>query len=244
MQDKLKSSLECARNEWNLCKRALRRANPLGAMVWQYLGSDYCYGIKEGNRDYYELAFAFELIPRERIYESSKIRLSLKLWFQLGAGPRSAFLDCPSAQTCDPEQCFDSKGCIREHWDYGAACFPPTDGCDACYEVHHGCEDCKRSCSTRSCEQDSDCCGLPGVVCRPNDAGSVDVTGVACNQEQGVCEKPHFLRMVDYGMDYTVERLGKCTKWLDPACHPVLIQAPKSVLKRLLPGNLQLTQLR
>ena len=43
-------------------------------------------------------------------------------------------------------------------------------------------------------------------------------------------------------MDKT--ELVKIMKWLDPACHPVLIQAPKSVLKRLLPGNLQLTQLR
>ncbi|WP_457607576.1 L,D-transpeptidase family protein [Nitratifractor sp.] len=32
--------------------------------------------------------------------------------------------------------------------------------------------------------------------------------------------------------------------WLDPAKHPLLIQAPRSVLPRLLPGNLQLTQLR
>jgi D-alanyl-D-alanine dipeptidase len=33
-------------------------------------------------------------------------------------------------------------------------------------------------------------------------------------------------------------------RWLDPAKNPVLIQAPGSALGKLLPGNLQLTQLR
>jgi len=32
--------------------------------------------------------------------------------------------------------------------------------------------------------------------------------------------------------------------WLDPAKHPLLIQAPRSAIGRLLPGNLQLTLLR
>jgi D-alanyl-D-alanine dipeptidase len=33
-------------------------------------------------------------------------------------------------------------------------------------------------------------------------------------------------------------------KWLDPARHPVLIQGPRSAMGKLLPDNLQLTQLR
>jgi hypothetical protein len=33
-------------------------------------------------------------------------------------------------------------------------------------------------------------------------------------------------------------------QWLDPALHPVLVQGPESAMKKLLPANLQLTQLR
>jgi D-alanyl-D-alanine dipeptidase len=33
-------------------------------------------------------------------------------------------------------------------------------------------------------------------------------------------------------------------RWLDPGKNPVLVQAPRSVAVKLLPGNFQLTQLR
>ena len=40
------------------------------------------------------------------------------------------------------------------------------------------------------------------------------------------------------------EELVEIMRWLDPRRHPLLIQAPRQVVGRLLPANLQLTQLR
>lgn len=219
----IQSILECARNPLYGCERALRSATPQASDAWQYLGMEDCNRYTSANRDFYHLGYTFELIPRRRNYTSSKIRVRLDLWFRLGARQRSAYLDCPTSRTCDPDVCYTEEGCLRESWGYYWDCSPLSEkGCVTCYKPASGCGDCRRKCSTRSCKETSDCCGLPGVVCRDNAAGGPpEVFGVDCNERLGVCEKASFLDVLEHGLDYSVKNLGRCTWGWDARCATV-----------------------
>lgn len=227
VRDNVAKSMTCPRTSLCWGERAVESATVTDQGTFQMFNTEECYFWDSENKDYIELYNKFIVAPNHvcGLLANAVFQVETVMWFRLvSASRRSAYLDCPRPENCDPENCFDGEGCKEMVWDAGKAKYVMKSGCGKCDD----------DCQTVTCDQASDCCDLPGVVCMKNEAGAVtNVYGAECFQRK--CTKRNFLDVKDYGFDYGVNYMfgggagDPC--WSSIYCKGVMSQVESALAK-------------